>query len=345
MSVAEPVVRTSGPVVRRRGLPTLSGPVIGLLGVLGLFVILIGLKDPGELRKFLSLPNVQEIVQEQTYPAIAALGALMVIISGGIDLSVGSVLAFVAVVAMQVYRSLYTGPESAATASVAAVVAGVCAGGVCGLVNGLVITRLKVTPFVATLGMLGVARGLAYWLSGRTPLAFPGGTPGWVKSLQQVESATIFNGGFYGLLVLAIAVAVLLHYTVLGRHIYAIGSNEATARLCGVSITRTKVLIYTLAGLLTGCAGIVLFAQGNSGNPSSAVGDELIVIAAVVIGGASLMGGQGTVTGVLIGALVLGLLNNGVSTYDVPVEVEYILTGVIIVANTALTEWQKRRVR
>jgi len=271
---------------------------------------------------------------------------LLVIISGGIDLSVGSVLAFVAVVTMQVYRALYNGPASVASASVAAVVAGVCAGGVCGLVNGLVITRLQVTPFVATLGMFGVARGLAYWLSGRMPLAFPkGGQPDWVTSLTLAESPTIFNGGFWGLLVLAIAVAVLLHYTVLGRHIYAIGSNEATARLCGVSVNRTKVVIYTLAGLLTGCAGIVLFAQGTSGNPSSAIGDELFVIAAVVIGGASLMGGQGTVLGALIGALILGLLNNGVSTYDVPVEVKWILTGVIIVANTALTEWQKRRAR
>ncbi len=347
MSVAEAPVVVSRPVSRGRRLPTLSGPVIGLLGVLGLFILLIGLKDVHELTKFLSLPNLQEIVQEQTYPAIAALGALLVIISGGIDLSVGSVLALVAVVTMQVYSLCYKGPESVPLASAAGIAAGVCAGGLCGLVNGVVITRLKVTPFVATLGMLGVARGLAYWLSGRQPLAFPAGSqpPGWVTSLQTVEASTIFNGGFWGLLVLAIGIAVLLHFTVLGRHIYAVGSNEATARLCGVSITGTKVAVYTLAGLLTGCAGIVLFAQGGSGNPSSAMGEELDVIAAVVIGGASLMGGQGTVLGALLGAFILGLLGNGVSTYDVPVEVKWILTGVIIVTSTALTEWQKRRVR
>jgi ribose transport system permease protein len=342
MSVAEPLLAPPRRGLASRGLATLSGPVIGLIVVLGLFIILIGFK--GELGQFLSLDNLQVLVQEGTIPAVVALGALMVIISGGIDLSVGSVLALVTVVTMRVYNALYVDAASVATASLVAAVAGVIAGGVCGLANGLIVTRLRVAPFVATLGMLGIARGLAVWLAERRLLTFPGERPDWVKSLQRVHAGiTVFNPGFWSFVVLALAAAVLLRYTVLGRHIYAIGSNEATARLCGVSINRTKVLIYTLAGLLTGWAGVLLFAHGGSGDPSAAEGQELFVIAAVVIGGASLTGGQGTVVGAMLGVLILEVLGNGVSTFNVPVEVQYILTGVIIIANTAVSHWQRRR--
>jgi ribose transport system permease protein len=324
-------------------LASLSGPVLGLIGVLGLFIILMSIK--GELANFLSLDNVQVLVHEGTIPAVAALGSLLVIISGGIDLSVGSVMALVTVVTMQVYRALYDGPGSLAGASVAAVAAGIAAGGLSGLANGLIITRLRVSPFVATLGMLGIARGLAVWLAERRTLAFPrGATPGWVKALAEVHAGpTVFNPGFWSLVGLAVGAAVLLRFTVLGRYCYAIGSNEATARLCGVPIDRTKVLIYVLAGLLTGWAGVLMFAHGASGDPSGAEGEELIVIAAVVIGGASLSGGQGTVVGAMLGVLILQILFNGVSIFNVPVEVQYILMGVIIIANTALSQWQQRR--
>jgi ribose transport system permease protein len=320
----------------------LSGPLIGLGAVLGLFILLIGMK--GELGHFLSLDNLQVLVQEGTIPAVVALGAVLVIITGGIDLSVGSVIALVTVVTMQVYRSLYDGPESVPVASQVAVLAGVFAGGLCGLANGLIITRLKVTPFVATLGMLGIARGLAVWLSGRKLLAFPGPTPDWVKALARVHAgATIFNPGFWSLVVLVIGVAILLRYMVLGRYCYAIGSNEATARLCGVPIDRSKVMIYTLAGVLTGWAGVLMFAHGSSGDPSGGEGLELRVIAAVVIGGASLNGGKGTVVATMLGVLILEVLGNGVNTYNVPIEVQYILIGVIIIANTALASWQQRK--
>jgi ribose transport system permease protein len=326
-----------------RGLTTLSGPVIGLLTVLGLFIVLVGLK--GELDKFLSVRNLQVVMHDITIPAVVALGSLLVIVSGGIDLSVGSVIALVTVVTMRVYQGLYQGPESMALASMAAVSAGVVAGGLCGLVNGLIITRLRVAPFVATLGMMGIARGLAVWLAERTLLAFPDGEgPPWVGALSQVHvEYTLFNPGFWSLVVLALVVAVLLRFMVLGRYCYAIGSNELTARLCGVPIERSKVAIYTLAGLLTGWAGILMFAHGTSGNPSGGEGLELQVIAAVVIGGASLSGGQGTVLGTMLGVLILGVLYNGVSTYNVPAEVQYILMGVIIIANTALSQWQQRR--
>jgi ribose/xylose/arabinose/galactoside ABC-type transport system permease subunit len=191
--------------------------------------------------------------------------------------------------------------------------------------------------------MLGIARGLAVWLAERKLLAFPGPTPHWVDALANAKGTFFFSPGFWSLLVLAVGVAVLLHAMVLGRYTYAIGSNEATARLCGVPIERSKVAIYTLAGLLTGWAGIISFAHGGSGDPSAGVGLELDVIAAVVIGGASLTGGRGTVLGTLLGVLILQILGNGVSTFNVPVEVQYILIGVIIIVNTALSGWQQRR--
>jgi ribose transport system permease protein len=320
---------------------TLPGPVLGLAAILLLFVVVLSLN--GQIGNFLSLSNLQLILHECSVPAVVALGMLLVIISGGIDLSVGSVTALVTVAAVEAYRLLLVRTGSVPLASLAAVGAGVGVGGLCGLLNGLAITGLRVSPFVATLGMLSVARGAAYWLSGRTVVALPGSRPGWVRALQSAEGAALFDPGVWLTLALAGLAALLLRATVFGRHVYAVGSNEATARLCGVAVGRTKVWVYVLAGLCTGLAGILRFAQGSSGDPGAAVGLELDVIAAVVIGGAALSGGQGGVGGTLLGVLILNVLENGVNRCGVPVEVKFILIGLIVVFNTALSQWQRRR--
>jgi ribose transport system permease protein len=322
------------PATPKLSLP--SGPALGLIGVLALFLLLIGIK--GELLSFLSLGNLRVLVHEGTIKGVIALGMLLVIITGGIDLSVGAVVALVTVVTMRVYAHFHPqlGVEQA---SLMAVAAGVVIGGVCGLVNGLLVTQLRLPPFVVTLGMLSIARGSAIWLAERTLLAFPvGARPEWVETLAL---SRLYNPGFLSLVILAVLVAVVLWATRFGRHLYAVGSNEATARLCGVNVPRTKVMAYTVAGLLTGWAGVLLFAHGDSGNPSAGEGLELTVIAAVVIGGASLNGGKGTVAGALTGVLILGLLANGVSLFNVPVEVRYILEGGIILLNAALSRWQR----
>ncbi len=153
----------------------------------------------------------------------------------------------------------------------------------------------------------------------------------------------LFDPGVWSMFALAVVMAVVLRRTVFGRYCYAIGSNEATARLCGIAVEHTKVWIYVLAGLLTGWAGILVFAQGSGGDPTSSVGLELDVIAAVVIGGASLSGGQGSVSGTLMGVLILAILENGVNLFGVAVEVKYILIGAIVIINTALSQWQRRR--
>ncbi len=321
-------------------LPRINGPILGLFIVLGIFFLLIGLK--GELHTFFSLANLQVLVHDNTIPAIVALGSLIVMISGGIDLSVGSVTALVTVVTMQVFRHAYIRTESQLAASVLAVAAGWAIGGLCGLANGLIISGLKVPPFVTTLGMLSIARGLATWISGRQTLSFPGGVrPHWVAALSETGSPYfLFYPGFWSLVVLAIGTSLFLNRTVLGRYCYAIGSNESTARLCGIPINRSKIFLYAMAGMFTGWAGVLSFAHVGSGDPSSNVGLELTVIAAVVIGGASLRGGRGTVIGTMLGILILGVLENGVSAFDVPVEVKYILIGGIIIANTAMSQWR-----
>ena len=161
----------------------------------------------------------------------------------------------------------------------------------------------------------------------------------WLASAQ----TEFINPGLWSLVVLAIATAVVLRYTVFGRHVYAVGSNEAAARLCGVNVSRTRLIVYTLAGLLTGWAGVILFAHSNSGNPTLGEQLELDVITAVVIGGASLSGGKGTVVGALLGVAILGLIKNGVSLFNVPVEMQYILIGVLLLANVALNRWRRGR--
>ncbi|HVL14026.1 MAG TPA: ABC transporter permease, partial [Gemmata sp.] len=236
------------PAPSQRPFAVPAGPWVGFAAVLAIFSLLIGVK--GELGSFLSVGNLQVVLHEATIPAIVGLGMLMVLISGGIDLSVGAVIALVTVVTMKVFAALHGAMGPGAATGVLAAAAGVACGGLCGLANGLLVTRLKLPPFVATLGMIGVARGLAVWLAERKVLAFDEVVrrPEWVETMARVS---FLNPGLWSLVLLAVGTGVLLHFTVFGRHVYAVGSNEATARLCGVNVGRTKLLVYTLAGLLT----------------------------------------------------------------------------------------------
>ncbi len=327
----------STPAPTRFSLPT--GPWLGFAAVLLLFTALIGIK--GELGTFLSLGNLRVLLHEGTVPAIVALGMLLVLISGGIDLSVGATVALVTVVTMRIYTAMYAASGPSPANSLVAGACGVLAGGLCGIANGLLITKLQLPPFVATLGMLGIARGAAVWLADRTTLAFPlGGSPEWVNVVGRVS---LTNPGLWSLVVLAIITAILLRLTVFGRHLYAVGSNEATARLCGVNVMRTKLAVYTLAGLLTGWAGVIMFAHSNSGNPTLGEQLELDVITAVVIGGASLSGGRGSVVGAMLGVAILVLIKNGVSLFNVPVEMQYILIGALLIANVSLNRWRQNK--
>jgi ribose/xylose/arabinose/galactoside ABC-type transport system permease subunit len=328
---------------------SLLGPYLGLALVILLFSLLLyrqrGLQG---LESFLSLNNLKLVVVHASIPAAVALGMTVIMISGGIDLSVGYVVSLVTVTAMMTYRWAVKRELAVELASIFALVVGLGTALACGFLNGQLITRLKVVPFVVTLGMMGVARGLAQYLTGGTTLAFPDPThpPAWVPWLAALEPTPTWLGigpAAWSVGLCALAVAILLRYTVLGRYCFALGSNEATARLCGIRVERTKVIIYTIGGLLTGWGGILQFARDSAGFHAAAAGLELDVIAAVVIGGGSLSGGEGTVSGTLVGALMITVLGNGCSKLGLPMEFRFIVIGLIIVVVSALNMWRIRR--
>jgi ribose transport system permease protein len=232
---------------------------------------------------------------------------------------------------------------NAGLSPVGAVGAGILAGGVVGLVNGLAITRLRVVPFIATLGMLGVARGTAKWLAGQQTVNIP---ETWVNELLVTfprPAWLLVAPGVWITLLLAIMAAVMLRNTVFGRRIFALGSNEQAARACGISTDRLKVWVYALAGLLFGLAGVMQMSRLRQGDPTVAAGSELDVIAAVVIGGGSLSGGEGSVFGSLIGALIMAFLRNGCQQIGWPNYIQEIIIGAIIVIAVAVDRWRTSR--
>jgi ribose transport system permease protein len=318
----------AGPVSRS----TLArlGPFLGLLLVIVVFALLS--ESPGQ---YLSARNFRIVVAQTVIVAIGAIGMTLIIISGGIDLSVGSVIALTGVVTA---LSLHDG-----SAPVLAIAAGIAAGSLVGAVNGLAITRLKVIPFIATLGMLGVARGAAKWLAGQQTVNVP---ETWVNELAvtfpQPEWLLVAPGVWLTLL-LAVLAALALRRTIFGRRVFAIGSNEAAARACGIPVDSLKVAIYTIAGLLFGLSGVMQMSRLRQGDPTVAVGTELDVIAAVVIGGGSLNGGVGSILGSMVGATIMAVLRNGSQQMGWPNYIQEIIIGAIIVIAVAVDRVRSAR--
>ena len=305
-----------------------GGPFLGLLGVIALFTGL-------EPDSFLTAYNFQTIAAQTVIVGLGAIGMTFVIISGGIDLSVGSIVALSSVVSAVVMREGY--PASLA------IVAGVAAGALTGVFNGVLITRLSVVPFIVTLGSMGMARGLAKYLASEQKVD---ANAGWLPEIMARRPRP--HGCWYhrapgSMFALAAAMAFVLRRTVFGVHTYAIGSNEATARLCGIAVSRRKVLIYTLSGVFSGLAGVMQYARLTVGDPTTALGKELDIIAAVVIGGASLSGGVGAIVGSLVGAFLMSVLANGCTLTGVPNYLQEILIGAIIVAAVALDHLRQRK--
>jgi ribose/xylose/arabinose/galactoside ABC-type transport system permease subunit len=265
---------------------------------------------------------------------VAALGMTMVVVAGGIDLSVGSVIALATVVTALLLRSAVD-PLFAALGAVAA-------GAACGALNGVLITGLRVVPFIVTLGTMLLVRGAAKGLSDERRIEAP---ITWLNEL--LRSVRGGNGlllpwGIWLAAVLAIVVAITLQYTRFGRHLFAIGSNERTARLSGVRVERSKISVYTIAGALAGLAGVLQLSQLSVGDPTAAIGLELDVIAAVIIGGGSLAGGKGTVLGTVAGAGIMTVIQVGCSQQGLPNWVQQIVTGTIIVFAVALDRVRSR---
>lgn len=304
-----------------------AGPLLGLLFVAAIFGALIG-------PRFFSGANLELIARQTAIVCTAALGMTMVIVAGGIDLSVGSVVALTTVVIAVLLRA-DAGPGAAA-------LGGIAAAALCGLGNGVLITGLRVIPFIVTLGTMILLRGAAKGLADERRIEAP---HTWLNDLLKTldpDSAMVLPLGIWIVAALAVLVAFTLNYTRFGRHLFAIGSSERTARLSGVAVERTKIAVYTVTAALAGVAGVLQFSRLSVGDPTVAYGLELDVIAAVIIGGGSLSGGRGSVTGTILGACTMALIQIGCSQHGLPNWLQEIVTGAIIVLAVALDRWRSQ---
>jgi ribose transport system permease protein len=309
------------------------GPALGLIAIVLVFTLLTDAPE-----RYLSAFNLRIVLSQTVITAIGAIGMTMIIVSGGIDLSVGATIALTGVITALGIGAGW--PPSVA------LLAAVATGGLIGLFNGAMITTLRVVPFIVTLGMLGIARGVAKWLAGEQTVNVPAT---WVNDLLVTfpkPAWLVLPIGVWTALVLAALAALVLNRTVFGRRVFALGSNEAAARACGVDTGRLRIMIYGIAGCLFGLTGVMQMSRLRQGDPTVANGAELDIIAAVVIGGGSLNGGEGSITGSIIGALIMAFLRNGCQQMGWPNYIQEIIIGVIIVLAVALdrarANWAER---
>ncbi|MBY6277199.1 ABC transporter permease [Symbiobacterium thermophilum] len=284
----------------------------------GLAVILMGLALSLLSDEFLTVSNLLNLLRQVSINAIIACGMTLVILTGGIDLSVGSVLA--------ITGAVMAGLASGGVPWPLALLASLALGGALGLFNGVVITRGKVAPFVATLATMAVARGLTLVYTGGRPIT---GLPDGLRSLGTGYVWRIPTPVIVMFLVFAL-VHIMLNHTPIGRFIYAVGSNEEAARFAGIPVRRVTLLTYVLTGVASALAGAILTARLNSAQPTAGSGFELDAIAAVVIGGTSLSGGQGSVIGTAVGALIIGILKNGLNLLGVSSFYQQVAQGAVI---------------
>jgi ribose transport system permease protein len=323
--------------LRKPGSIFKSDAVQRLLAFAALLVIIVFFSIASE--HFLTFGNLKGILLATSVTGILAMGVTFVIISGGIDLSIGTVMTLSAVM---------TGVTitNAGLPIPIGIAVGIMTGVTMGLINGALIARLKIPPFIATLVMLSVARGLALIVSDLAPIYFPD-APEFNEAFMGSVSESLFGIDIPNLTFVffgsAIVAGFILSRTILGRYVFAIGSNEEATRLSGVRTVRWKASAYVISGLFAGLAGIVIAARLNSAQPAVGFGYELDAIAAAVIGGTSLSGGEGSILGTVIGAFLISVLTNGLRLLDVPQEWQIVVTGVIVVLAVYLDIVRRRR--
>ena len=308
---------------------TLDRTLLHRFGLL-LVILFVGLALSLLTDTFLSVANFTNVARQISINGILAVGVTFVLLTAGVDLSLGSVVALSGVACA---TFAHPGDHSVFVP----IAVGLLTGAACGLVNGVLVTRGGVAPFIVTLGMMTIARGLALIVSGGRPVA------------DMSNELTALAGDFLGVPIpvlcfagVAFAAWFFLRNFRLGRHIYAVGGNENAARAAGVPVEKVKLFAYGLCGLLTGLAGVVLAARITTGQPNAGQAYELDAIAAVVIGGTSLAGGVGTITGTLLGVLLIGVINNGLDLMGVSSYYQAVIKGVIIVGAVWLDRRQAR---
>jgi ribose/xylose/arabinose/galactoside ABC-type transport system permease subunit len=306
---------------------------------LGLLIVLLWIASP----RFRDQPgdNILTVLLTSTYYVVAATGMTMVIVSGGIDLSVGSVMAFAGVVGTMTAKAVaaHYGSDPGIAAATIGILAGVVAGTMAGFINGLLIVALRIPAFIVTLGTMGIFRGLALMVSkGLAISPLPGAFSTLSGSFLHDKVPVLL----IPMVIVVVVFAYLMRFTLLGRYTYAIGSNLQAAKLSGINVDAHTIKIFTIHGMLTGLSGMMLMTRLTSGQPTEGQGDELMVIAAVVIGGGSLSGGMGTVIGALIGTLIMQFLRQGCLLLHIGDFTQKIIIGVIIIAAVAFDEYRRR---
>ncbi|MCC5577828.1 ABC transporter permease [Microtetraspora sp. AC03309] len=308
-------------------LDGVGGPFLGLV----VLVVIMAIFAPN----FAKPINLINILDQVTVLGILALGATSVIITGGIDLSVGSVFALSVMV-------LGWLSHDGGLPLWIAMVACVAVGGLAGLVNGLAVTLTKLPPFIATLAMMSVARGLANMTTDGRQIA---GYPEWFYSLASTRYGGFISITLMALIVLYVIGWIILKYRPGGRAVYAVGGSPEVARLAGIKVKAVTTWVYVVAGITAGLAAIVLASRLDSSQPSAGEGLELDVIAAVVIGGASLAGGVGRITGTIVGVLIVGVMHNGLNLLGVSPFLQQVIIGVVIAAAVFTDVLRRRKAR
>ncbi|CAN7376821.1 ABC transporter permease [Peribacillus frigoritolerans] len=301
------------------------GPLIGLIL---LTTVLTFLSD-----KFMTLNNIMNIARQSSINAILAIGMLLPILTAGIDLSVGSILAVSIMVMGIVSVTMGFSP-------ILGLLACLVVGAGFGLLNGLLLTKLRLPhPFISTLGTMNIARGIALIITAAAPIA---GFPYLIQFLGR-EFVGPIPVSFLLVIVVYIIFHIFLTRTQTGRYIYAIGGNKEAARLSGINVDRVLIIVYTISGLMAGLAGLVMVGRVNSAFPLAGQSYELDAIAAVIIGGASFMGGVGTVWGTLIGAMIIAVLRNGLNLLNVPADFQMAVIGFVIIAAVFVDVLRQRK--
>ena len=328
MTTAETTVETTAP---KRSIMQ-SGAAQKLLAFGALIIIFIFFSIASDV--FMTWSNVKGILLATAVNGILALGVTFVIITAGIDLSVGTVMTLSAVMT-GVFVTFWGMPIPVG------ILAGLATGTFAGSLNGLFISRMNIPPFIATLGMMMIARGLSLIISGVKPIYF-NDTPVFRQITMGSVVADVPNAVMI-LFIASLVAAFILGKTILGRYTVAMGSNEEATRLSGVNVANWKTGVYALGGFFSGLAGVVIASRLNSAQPALGMGYELEAIAAVVIGGTSLSGGQGTILGTVIGAFIISTLTNGLRIMSVPQEWQMVVTGSIVILAVYLDIVRRRR--